>query len=322
MLAYLIRRTLQIIGVMLGVSFICFIVFQYTGDPVLTITGTQEVTQQQIEEVRKKLGLDLPFYVRYGIFLKRALHGDFGKSYVYRRPVFSLIVERLPASLELVGVAFLFATTVGVGLGILSAVGRGTFISKLFLFGSLVGVSMPTFLSGLLLMMVFSVQLQWFPVFGRGDVLKFGVWNTGLLTVSGLSHLVLPAVTLGLYQLAMLLRLARGEMSEIINEDYVRTAYAKGLRPAKVMLKHAFRNASIPVLTIAGLQLAAYLGFSIITETIFQWPGLGRLLMVALRQNDQPVIVAYIMFIAVCISVVNLLVDVLYAVLDPRVSHG
>lgn len=322
MVAYIVRRSFQSIFVLIGVSIICFFVFQFLGDPVLALVGQQNLTQKRIEQLREKLGFNDPLYVQYGRFLLRVFHGNLGRSYVRKRPVTALLAERLPATAELVVCGMLFASFFGVVLGVLCALKPDTFMAKFTLMGSLVGISTPTFLIGLFSMMIFSYYFRVLPPFGRGETITIaGVWPSGLVTFSGIKHIILPATTLGLYQLALILRLTRSEVMEKINKDYARTAWAKGAHSLKVYFKHVLRNALIPIVTIIGLQSGMLLGFSIVTETIFQWPGLGRLLIVSLYQNDRPVIIAYLMFIALIIVSLNLSVDAIYSFLDPRIEY-
>jgi ABC-type dipeptide/oligopeptide/nickel transport system permease component len=276
---------------------------------------------QEIEDMRKSLGLDKPAYVQYGRFLWNAVHGNFGKSYVTRVPALGLILERFPATFELVIVAVCMAFFMGVALGVVVALKPYAMRNRIIMAGSLGGISIPTFLMGILLIMVFSVYLGILPAFGRGDTVQVGFWRTGFLTVSGIKHLILPALTLAMYQLAVLLRLTRAGMREVLTEEYIKTAWAKGLPPRKVIFKHALRNVLIPVVTIAGLQFGELIAFSIVTETIFQWPGMGNLLLASIWESDQPVIVTYIMMAALIIITANIVVDILYAVINPKIRY-
>ncbi|MGM0664206.1 MAG: ABC transporter permease [Thermodesulfobacteriota bacterium] len=317
---YIARRLVQGIIVLLAVSMICFFIFRYTGDPVVTMAGLY-ATQQEREEVRRMLGLDKPMIEQYGLFLWNALHGNFGKSYVTRVPALGLILERFPATFELAFTAVLIAFCTGVGLGILVSIKPYALQNRIIMAASLGGISIPTFLIGILLIMVFSVFLGWLPPFGRGETVQVGFWRTGLLTWSGLKHLLLPALTLALYQLAVILRLTRAGMREVLAEEYIKTAWSKGLYPFSVIFKHALRNAMIPVVTISGLQFGEIIAFSIVTETIFQWPGMGNLLLTSIYETDQPVIVTYIMLAAVIIITMNTLVDILYAIINPKIRY-
>ncbi len=320
--AYIVRRLGQGLLVLLAVSFICFVIFQYMGDPAWALAG-RYATPKQLELVRQKLGLDKPFYIQYIIFLKNAIRGNFGMSFVSRLPAMQVILERLPATFELAFMAMLLAVTFGVGLGVLVSVSPNSLFSRLIMAGSLIGISIPTFLTGILLIMIFAVELRWLPPFGRGEVIRiFGGWRSGLLTWDGFKHLILPAFTLSTYQLAVLLRLTRAGMMEVLGEEYIKTAWAKGLPPRSVLFKHALRNALIPVVTMIGLQFGELIAFSIVTETVFQWPGMGNLLLSAIFESDQPVIVSYITFVSLVILSLNLLVDLLYVFINPKIRYA
>jgi len=321
MYKYVIRRLIQGVVVLLVVLFVCFTIFQYFGDPVFALAGMY-ATQAQQEEVRIKIGLDKPIYIQYFVFLKNALHGDFGLSYLAQIPVFDLIFERLPASIELAVSAMLIALILGIGLGVIASLNSRYFINRFIMAGSLFGISLPTFLIGISLVMIFAVNLKFLPPFGRGEVIKVaGNWRTGFFTIDGLRHLILPAFTLGIYQTAVLLRLTRGGMLEVLREDYIRTAWAKGLLVKTIIFKHALRNALIPVVTFAGLQFGQLIAFSIVTEKIFQWPGAGNLLLTAVYETDHPVIVAYVMITSILILCVNLIVDILYGYINPKIRY-
>jgi len=320
MFAYITRRLIQGVVVLLAVSFICFIIFIYSGDPVISLAG-RYATLQEREEVRKAFGLDKPFYVQYVRFIANAAQGNFGKSYVSRVPALGLIMERFPATAELAVSAIFLAFTIGVGLGVLVSLKPYAFRNRLIMTGSLVNISMPTFLTGILLIMIFAVYLRILPPFGRGETVDLGFWRTGFLTLSGIQHLLLPAFTLGMYQLAVLLRLTRAGMREVLTEEYIKTAWSKGLPPRKVIFKHALRNVMIPVVTMTGLQFGELIAFSIVTETIFQWPGMGNLLLTSIYEGDQPVIVTYIMLAALIILSLNIIVDILYAFLNPKIRY-
>ena len=317
---YIARRLIQGVGVLLAVSFICFIIFRFSGDPVVMLAG-RYATLQERDMVRKAFGLDRPFYVQYMRFIGNAAQGNFGKSYVSRVPAFGLILERFPATMELATSAVLFAFAMGVGLGVLVSVKPYALRNRFIMAGSLFGISIPTFLIGILLIMIFAVYLGILPPFGRGDTVRIGFWRTGFLTGSGISHLILPAFTLGMYQLAVLLRLTRAGMREVLTEEYIKTAWSKGLPPRKVIFKHALRNVLIPVVTMTGLQFGELIAFSIVTETIFQWPGMGNLLLTSIYESDQPVIVTYIMLAALIILSLNIIVDILYAYLNPKIRY-
>ncbi|WP_372679421.1 ABC transporter permease [Desulfosarcina sp.] len=318
MATYLIKRLLQGIVVLLAVSFVCFIMFRYTGDPVMMLAG-KYATQQEREMVRVSYGLDRPIYIQYISFIGGALKGNFGKSYISSVDALDMILERMPATLELAFTAICISFILGVGLGVVVSVWPTGWVSRTIMAGSIVGISIPTFLIGILMVMAFSVYLEVLPSFGRGETVQIGFWRTGLLTIDGWKHIVLPAVTLSGYQLAVLLRLTRAGMREVLSEEYIKTAWAKGLSPFKVILKHALRNVLIPVVTIAGLSFGELVAFSIVTETIFQWPGMGNLLLTSIFETDQPVIVTYIMLAAVIILTINILVDLMYAFLNPKI---
>ena len=304
--------------VLLAVTFVCFCIFRFTGDPVLMLAG-KYATQEEREVVRHAYGLDKPVYVQYVKFLGGALKGDFGKSYISQVDALDTILERFPATLELAMVAICISFTMGVGLGIVVSIWPTGFVSRTIMGSSLLGISIPTFLIGILLVMFFSVFLEWLPQFGRGETTMVGSWRTGLLTVDGWKHIMLPAITLSGYQLAVLLRLTRAGMREVMGEEYIKTAWAKGLSPFKVIMKHTLRNVMIPVVTIAGLSFGELIAFSIVTETIFQWPGMGNLLLTSIFETDQPIIVTYIMLAAFIILFINVLVDLLYALLNPKI---
>lgn len=307
--------------VLLAVSFICFLIFRFTGDPVLMLAG-KYATQQEREQVRVAYGLDRPFHLQYVSFLGNALQGNFGKSYISQVDALDTILERFPATFELALTAIFISMAAGVLLGVVVSIRPQSPLSRLIMAGSLGGISIPTFLMGILWVMLFAVYLEWLPPFGRGDTVQIGPWRTGFLTLDGLKHLIMPALTLSGYQLAVLLRLTRAGMREVLSEEYIKTAWSKGLSPFTVIVKHALRNVLIPVVTIAGLSFGELIAFSIVTESIFQWPGMGNLLLVSIFENDHPVIVTYIMLAACIILVINILVDLLYAWLNPKIQYG
>ncbi len=302
---------------MLAVTFIAFTLFQYVGDPVTNLLG-QDATPELRDRLRTDLGLDQPAPVQFLKFAGNALRGEFGLSLRQGRKVSSLIVERFPATLELAFVASIIALLVGVPMGVYTALRRGSVMSQAMMGFSLLGVSLPTFLIGILLILVFAVMLKWLPSFGRGDTVALGSWTTGFLTLDGWRHLVLPALTLSVFQLALILRLVRAEMLEVLRTDYIKFARARGLQDRAVYFGHALKNTLVPVITITGLQLGQLIAFSIITETVFQWPGMGLLFIQAVQFADIPVMAAYLCLIALVFVVINLLVDLLYFVVDPR----
>ncbi|HMO29358.1 ABC transporter permease [Enterovirga sp.] len=319
MIAFLVRRILQAVGVFLAVGVIAFSMFRFAGDPVNQIVSLDTPYEERVA-VRKSLGLDDPLPVQVVRYLGRAVRGDFGISYQFRQPVSSLIGERLPATLELAFCATLFALGFGVVLGVVSALTRGTTLAKTLDAVSLIGISLPTFLTGILLIYIFSERLGWLPSFGRGDVVKIGWWSTGFLTASGLRALVLPSITLGLFQLTLVMRLVRAEMLEVLRTEYIRFARARGLPNRAIYFGHALKNTLIPVITIVGLQLGSIVAFSIITETVFQWPGMGFLFLQAVQNVDIPIMAAYLLLVAAIFVGINLAVDILYSVVDPRLQ--
>lgn len=317
---YILKRLTQGIVVLLAASMLCFVIFQYSGDPALNMVG-QYATFEEIESVRKSIGIDKPVYIQYGKWLLNAIQGEFGVSYQSKLPALELILERFPATFELVSIAVLMAFCIGVGLGVIVALKPSGVINRMIMAGSLGGISIPTFLIGTILIMIFAAYLGILPAFGRGETVQIGFWRTGLLSADGWAHIILPATTLTMYQLAVILRLTRAGMREVLTEDYIKTAWAKGLSPKKVIFKHALRNVLIPVVTITGLQFGELIAFSLITETIFQWPGMGNLLLTSIYESDQSVIVTYIMIAAFIIITANIIVDVLYAAINPKVRY-
>ncbi len=302
---------------MVAVAFIAFMLFQYVGDPVVFLLG-QDAKPDQIAQLRTDLGLDQPFFVQFWHFLGNAAQGEFGLSLRQGAKVSRLIGERFPATLELALVAAAVAVLLGIPMGVYAALKRGTFMSQVFLTVSLLGVSLPPFLVGILLILVFAVLLGWFPSFGRGAVVPVGPWDTGLLTADGWHHIVLPALTLAIFQLTLIMRLVRAEMLEVLRTDYIKFARARGLPERTINFGHALKNTLVPVLTIIGLQLGALIAFSIITETVFQWPGMGLLFIQAVTFADIPVMAAYLCLIALIFVIINLVVDLLYFAVDPR----
>ena len=308
---------MQALLVMLTVALIAFSLFQFVGDPVSNLLG-QEATQEQRDALRKELGLDQSFVAQFAAFVGNAVQGEFGLSLKQGRKVSTLIAEAFPATMELALAAAVIALTVGIPLGVYAALRRGRPLAQLVMALSLLGVSLPTFLIGILLIMVFAVNLQWLPSFGRGEVIDLGGWTTGLLKWETLRHLILPAITLSLFQLALILRLVRAEMLEVLRTDYIKFARARGLSERVVHFGHALRNTLVPVITITGLQLGSLIAFAIITEQVFQWPGMGLLFIQAVQFSDIPVMAAYLCLISLIFVVINLAVDLLYFAVDPR----
>jgi peptide/nickel transport system permease protein len=316
-LAFILRRMLQSIAVLAVVAFIAFALFNYTGDPVTFMVG-QDATAAEKAALRADLGLDQPSYVQFARFVKNAATGEFGRSLRQARKVSTLLEERLPATLELAVVAALIAVVVGIPLGVYTALNRRSKLAQLLLAGSLVGVSLPTFLIGILLILVFAVYLGWLPSFGRGDTVAIGWWTTGLLTKSGLKAIILPAITLALFPMTLIMRLVRAEMLEVLRTDYIKFARARGLTDRAIHFGHALKNTLVPVITITGLQLGTIIAFAIITETVFQWPGMGLLFIQAVNFADIPVMAAYLCVVALIFVLINLAVDLLYYAVDPR----
>jgi peptide/nickel transport system permease protein len=299
------------------VALIAFGLFNFTGDPISFMVG-QDATVEERVRLRAELGLDRPSYVQFGHFIGNVVQGDFGMSLRQRRSVSTLLKERLPATLELSMAAALLALVVGIPLGVYTALKRDTWLAHLLLAASLVGVSLPTFLIGILLILFFAVMLGWLPSFGRGDTVALGWWTTGLLTKSGLKALILPSITLSLFQMTLIMRLVRSEMLEVLRTDYIKFARARGLTDRTIHFGHALKNTLVPVITITGPQLGAIIAFAIITETVFQWPGMGLLFIQAVNFADIPVMAAYLCFIALVFVLLNLIVDLLYYAVDPR----
>jgi peptide/nickel transport system permease protein len=316
-LVFILRRLAQAVAVMLTVALISFSLFQYVGDPVLFLVG-QDASPEQIKQLREDLGMDKPAIVQFGKFVQNAVQGEFGISLRQGRKVSTLIKERLPATLELAMVSAVLALGIAIPLGVYTALKRGKFLAQTILAASLFGVSLPTFLIGIILILIFAVQLHLLPSFGRGATVSLGWWNTGLLTKDGLVHLILPSITLAIFQMTLILRLVRSEMLEVLRADYIKFARARGIRTSAVHFGHALKNTLVPVMTITGLQLGALIAFAIITETVFQWPGMGLLFIQAVNFADVPVMAAYLCLIALIFVVINLVVDMLYFAVDPR----
>jgi peptide/nickel transport system permease protein len=317
MLAFILRRIFQAMVVMLAVGVVAFSLFNYVGDPVLMMLG-QEATQEDKDRLRGELGLDQPAFVQFGKFVGNAVRGEFGISLKQARPVSTLIKERLPATLELATCAAIIALTGGVLMGVYTALRRDSWLSQFLLTTSLIGVSLPNFLIGILLILVFAVELKVLPSYGRGDVTQLGFWSTGFLTSSGIKALVLPSVTLSLGTMTLVMRLIRSEMLEVLRTDFIKFARARGLSDRAVNFGHALKNTLVPVMTITGLQLGTIIAFAIVTETVFQWPGMGLLFIQAVQFADIPVMAAYLCLISLVFVTINLVVDLLYYVVDPR----
>lgn len=317
MITFILQRLIQSIVVMLTVALIAFGLFRYVGDPINNMVG-QDTTLEERAELRERLGLNDPFILQFGRFAANAAQGEFGFSYQHRRPVSDLIAERMPATLELSLVSAILALAIGIPMGVYTAIRRDGLISRSFMTLSLVGVSLPTFLIGILLILLFGVVLRWLPTFGRGEVVAIGWWTTGFLTVSGLKSLIMPSITLALFQMTLIMRLVRAEMLEVLRTDFVKFGRARGLSDRHVHFKMALKNTLVPVITITGLQLGSIIAFAIITESVFQWPGMGLMFIQAIGDVDIPIMASYLVLIAFFFVVINLVVDVLYFVVDPR----
>ena len=317
MFAFVIRRALQAIGVLLAVGIISFAMFRFAGDPVNQMVAI-DTTPAQRAEVRASLGLDDPVPVQFARYFINAVQFKFGVSYQFRQPVSALLKERMPATLELATCATVIAMVFGILMGIYSALRKDSFFAKVLQAVSLIGISLPTFLIGILLIYLFAVTLGWLPSFGRGDVVKFGWWTTGLLTISGLKALIMPSITLGLFQMTLIMRLVRAEMLEVLRTDYIRFARARGLTTRAIHFGHALKNTLVPVITVAGLQFGSVIAFAIITETVFHWPGMGLLFVQAVQNVDIPIMAAYLLVVSLIFVTINLIVDILYTVVDPR----
>ncbi len=318
MFGFISRRIAMALVVMFVVALISFLLFRFVGDPVNQMVGV-ETTPEQREALRQRLGLNDPVLTQFFRYVLGAVQFDFGNSYQFKQPVADLIGRRLPATLELSFASAIFALLLGIPMGVYTGLNRDSWLSKLFLSVSLVGISLPTFFIGILFIFFFSVTLQWLPSFGRGEVVQIGsFWSTGFLTISGLKAIILPAITLGLYQMTLIMRLIRAEMLEVMRTDHIKFARARGLPNRSVYYVHALKNTMVPVITITGLQLGSIIAFAIITETVFQWPGMGILFLQAVQNVDIPIMAAYLLLTAFIFVVINLIVDILYVVIDPR----
>ncbi|MBM3572876.1 MAG: ABC transporter permease [Alphaproteobacteria bacterium] len=317
MLAFIIRRLIQSIVVMLAVGCIAFSLFQFTGDPINNMVGP-EATAETRALLRERLGLDKPFPIQFLRFVGNVVQGEFGVSYRLGMRVEHILVQRLPATLELVAVAAVLALAVGVPLGVYTGLNRYGGVSRLMLTVSLIGISLPTFLIGILLILIFAVWLGWLPSFGRGKVVAIGWWTTSFTSWESFRSLILPAVTLSLFQMTLIMRLVRAEMLEVLRTDYIKFARARGLTNRAVNFGHALKNTLVPVITITGLQIGALIAFAIITETVFQWPGMGLLFLQAIQFVDIPVMSTYLVLVAFLFVIINLTVDLLYYAVDPR----
>ena len=317
MLSFIVQRLFQSIIVTISVAFVSFALFQFVGDPINNMVG-QDATEEQRQLLREKLGLDKPWPLQFANFVLNISQGEFGMSYRVGIPVDELIATRLPATIELVLVSAVLSLIVGIPMGVYTGLNRNSWLSRLFLSLSLIGISLPTFVIGILLILIFGVWLQWLPTFGRGGVVDLGWWSTSFLTVDGWRSLIMPSVTLALFQLTLIMRLVRAEMLEVLRTDYIKFSRARGLKNRSIYFGHALKNTLVPVITITGLQIGSLLAFSIITETVFQWPGMGLLILQAIQFVDIPVMSSYLVLIAMIFVIINLIVDLLYYIVDPR----
>ena len=317
MLSFIVQRLFQSIIVMISVAFVSFALFLFVGDPINNMVG-QDATEEQRQLLREKLGLDKPWPLQFANFVLNISQGEFGMSYRVGIPVDELIATRLPATIELVLVSAVLSLIVGIPMGVYTGLNRNSWLSRLFLSFSLIGISLPTFVIGILLILIFGVWLQWLPTFGRGGVVDLGWWSTSFLTVDGWRSLIMPSVTLALFQLTLIMRLVRAEMLEVLRTDYIKFSRARGLKNRSIYFGHALKNTLVPVITITGLQIGSLLAFSIITETVFQWPGMGLLILQAIQFVDIPVMSSYLVLIALIFVIINLIVDLLYYIVDPR----
>jgi peptide/nickel transport system permease protein len=321
MILFIAKRLAQSILVMAVVSAVSFSLFNFVGDPVNNMVG-QDATREQRLEIRLQLGLDDPIITQYTRFISNVIKGDFGLSYRIKRPVGKLILERLPATLELVFVSAVFALVIGIGFGVYTGIRRNSWASRSVMAVSLIGVSLPTFIIGIALIYLFAVHLRWLPSSGRSGVIEIGAWKTSLLSFSGWRAIILPAITLSLFQLTMILRLVRAEMLEVMRSDYIKFARARGLADRTIHFGHALRNTLVPVITVIGLNIGGLIAYSVITETVFQWPGTGLMFIQAVDFVDVPIMAAYLIFVALLFVIINLIVDILYFIVDPRIRLG
>ena len=317
MIFFIGRRIFQAAMVMLTVALLAFALFQYVGDPINNMVG-QDTTEIEREQLREALGLNDNIIIQFGHFVQNAVHGEFGQSYRLRRPVKELIAERFPATLELSLTSAMIALLVGIPMGVYTALKRNSWLSQGFMTLSLIGISLPTFLIGIFLILFFGVVLQWLPTFGRGDTVQVGWWSTGFLTASGWKSLIMPAITLAIFQMTLIVRLIRAEMLEVLRSDYIKFARARGLNERSISFVHALKNTLVPVITIIGLQIGSLIAFAIITESVFQWPGMGLLFIQAIEEVDIPIMAAYLLLIALVFVIINMVVDILYYAIDPR----
>lgn len=317
MLAFIVRRVFNAVGVMLAVALLAFVIFRFVGDPVDMMLNEQ-ASQTQRDELRERLGLNASVGMQFVHFVANAAQGEFGISYRNQQDVFALVAERFPATFELVMMATLLSLAIGVPLGVLTAIYRKSRMAQALQFVSILGISLPSFVVGIMLILIFSVQLGWLPGFGRGDTVKIGGWSTGLLTPSGRAALVLPSITLALFQITLIMRLVRAEMLETLRTEFIKFARARGLPDRIVHFRLALRNCLMPVITVTGMQIGNLIAFALITETVFQWPGMGLLFIQSVMFVDIPVMAAYLVIVSFIFVALNTLVDMMYGVVDPR----
>jgi len=316
--AFVVRRIVQALIVVFVISIISFAIKSNVGDPIRQITGVS-VSEKERDELREKLGLNDPVYIQYFRFMKKAVQGDFGVSYFYRKPAVDVIISKAPATIELVLVSSFIIVFLSVPLGIYSAIYPKKLFSRFLMGGSIVGVSIPVFLTAIVLIYIFSIQLGWLPSYGRGELVNINGWQTGFLTWDGWKHLILPSVSLSSIMLPLFIRLIRSEMMEVLESEYIKYAWAKGLDKYRVWFVHAFKNTLLPVITVGGVQLGITIAFTILTETVFQWQGLGFLFMEAVERSDTSLLIAYLMFVGIVMVVVNTLVDIIYGLVNPTI---
>src|SRR4029078_7991699 len=317
MLAFTLRREIHAIAGMMACGMISCSMLRFAGDPVNQMVAI-DTSAAERADIRKSLGLDDPVVVQFAHYVVNAAQFKFGVSYQFRQPVANLLAERIPATLELATCATILAMVFGILMGVYSALRRDTLLTKILQAVSLIGISLPTFLIGILLIYLFAVTLCWLPSFGRGDVVNLGWWTTGLLTISGLKAIIMPAITLGLFQMTLVMRLVRAEMLEVLRTAYIRFARARGLTTRAVHFGHALKNTLVPVITVVGLQFGSVIAFAIITETVLQWPGMGLLFVQAVQNVDIPIMAAYLLMVSLIFVTINLVFDILYTIVDPR----
>ena len=320
MISMVIKRIGNAAAVMLAVAFVAFMIFQFLGDPVQLMLNEQ-ATQAERDALRERLGLNQNFVMQFVTFITRAIQGDFGISYRNQQEVMSLIAERFPATLELVLVSTVIALCVGIPLGVYAAIRKGSPIARLLTMFSMIGVSIPSFVIGILLILVFAVQLNWLPAFGRGEIVKFGTWSTGLLTLRAPQALIMPAASLAMFQISFIMRLVTAEMLEVLRTDYIKFARARGLPNRLVHFRHALKNCLMPVVTMTGMMIGDLIAFALVTETVFQWPGMGQLFVQAVMFIDMPVMAAYLMIVSAIFVTINTIVDLIYLWVDPRLRQ-